>query len=189
MTTLKTLVDETTNIKNELVECHTNLKNNLSAKGVEVSSSDKMSNLVDKVKFADTTLNLGETYCTETTELNYTKQVYNGAVREYVLQEKVLTFNGSVRAKLKVKCTNTTHHSNCSIRMVLQDKNGVDKHEEVFSAKVATSNSSNYVTLVKDFTNIKFKDKLILKFTVDKAKTNGAGNTDFIYNGVNFYFD
>ena len=49
MATLKNLVDETTNIKNELVECHTNLKNNLIEKGVECSDTDKMSSLIDKV--------------------------------------------------------------------------------------------------------------------------------------------
>ena len=49
MATLKNLVDETTNIKNELVACHSNLKNNLVAKGVECSDSDKMSNLIDKI--------------------------------------------------------------------------------------------------------------------------------------------
>ena len=50
MATLKSLVDETTNIKNELVECCTNLKNNLIKKGVECEDSDKMPNLIDKVK-------------------------------------------------------------------------------------------------------------------------------------------
>lgn len=49
MSTLKALVDETTNIKNELVTCHTNLKNNLISKGVECSDSDKMSSLIDKI--------------------------------------------------------------------------------------------------------------------------------------------
>ena len=49
MTTLKSLVDETTNIKNDLKTCHSNLKNNLIAKGVEVSSGDKLSALIDKV--------------------------------------------------------------------------------------------------------------------------------------------
>ena len=49
MATLKSLVDETTNIKNELVECHSNLKNNLIAKGVECSEDDKMSSLIDKL--------------------------------------------------------------------------------------------------------------------------------------------
>ena len=49
MATLKSLVDETSNIKNELVECHTNLKNSLIAKGVECSDSDKMSSLIHYV--------------------------------------------------------------------------------------------------------------------------------------------
>lgn len=50
MATLKQLVDETTNIKNDIVTCHTNLKNNLIDKGVECSEADKMQTLVDKVK-------------------------------------------------------------------------------------------------------------------------------------------
>ena len=49
MATLKNLVDETTNIKNELVTCYSNLKNNLNAKGVKVLDLDKMSSLIDKV--------------------------------------------------------------------------------------------------------------------------------------------
>ena len=49
MATLKSLVDETTNIKNELKTCHSNLKNNLIAKDVECSDGDKISSLIDKV--------------------------------------------------------------------------------------------------------------------------------------------
>ena len=49
MATLKSLVDETTNIKNELKSCHTNLKNNLVNKGVSIASTDKLSTLVDKI--------------------------------------------------------------------------------------------------------------------------------------------
>ena len=53
MATLKSLVDETTNIKNELVICHSNLKNNLIEKGVECSDTDKMSSLIDKITLFD----------------------------------------------------------------------------------------------------------------------------------------
>lgn len=53
MTTLKSLVDETTNIKNELVECHSNLSNILTSKNVEVSEEDKMSDLIGKVDLFD----------------------------------------------------------------------------------------------------------------------------------------
>ena len=49
MSTLKQLVDETTNIKNELKTCHTNLKSNLIEKGVECSNTDKLLRLANKV--------------------------------------------------------------------------------------------------------------------------------------------
>lgn len=49
MTTLKSLVDETTNIKNEIVECHSNLSSILTSKNVEVLEEDKMSDLIGKV--------------------------------------------------------------------------------------------------------------------------------------------
>ena len=49
MATLKSLVDETTNIKNELVECHANLKNTLTEKGISISSSDKIQDLIEKI--------------------------------------------------------------------------------------------------------------------------------------------
>lgn len=48
------LVSELNNIADELVECHTNLKNTLIAKGVECSDADKMSSLVNKVENIET---------------------------------------------------------------------------------------------------------------------------------------
>ena len=53
MTTLKSLVDETTKIKNELRTCHANLKNNLASKNVSISNTDKLSNLIDKITNID----------------------------------------------------------------------------------------------------------------------------------------
>ena len=50
MATLKSLVDETTNIKNELVACHDNLSDILTSKNVSDLASDKLSDLVNKVK-------------------------------------------------------------------------------------------------------------------------------------------
>ena len=49
MTTLKTLVDETTNIKNELKSCHSNLSTALTEKGVICETNDKMQSLIDKI--------------------------------------------------------------------------------------------------------------------------------------------
>ena len=49
MTPLKNLVDETTIIKDEIVECHSNLSSILTSKNVEVTEEDKMSDLISKV--------------------------------------------------------------------------------------------------------------------------------------------
>lgn len=46
---LKELIDETTVIKNDLVSCRDSLKNNLSAKGVDVSDVYKLNELISKV--------------------------------------------------------------------------------------------------------------------------------------------
>lgn len=45
----KQLVDETSNIKNELVRCHADLKTKLKAKDVDVLETDKMADLINKV--------------------------------------------------------------------------------------------------------------------------------------------
>ena len=49
MATLKSLVDETTNIKNEIVECCDNLKDILVNKDISCDNTDKLSTLIDKV--------------------------------------------------------------------------------------------------------------------------------------------
>lgn len=49
MSTLKELVDETSSIKTDIVTCHSNLKEKLVEKGAEVSDSDKMLTLINKI--------------------------------------------------------------------------------------------------------------------------------------------
>lgn len=50
MTTLKSLVDETTNIKNDIVECRDTLRDILISKNIEASDDEnKLSTLIDKV--------------------------------------------------------------------------------------------------------------------------------------------
>lgn len=50
MATLNQLVTQTTDIKNTLISCHTNLKNNLEENGIVCSDTDKMPTLIEKVK-------------------------------------------------------------------------------------------------------------------------------------------
>ena len=85
MATLKSLVDETTNIKNELKSCHSNLKNNLINKGVSISSGDKLSTLVNKTNELGVKINKqsGELV------LNNTNSSYDIAISKIDLNKSV----------------------------------------------------------------------------------------------------
>ena len=88
MATLKQLVDETTNIKNELKTCHTNLKNNLIDKGVECSDSDKLLSLANKVG----EIELGKKWASGQVSL-----VSDNANKFYFIQENIkFDFNPSI---------------------------------------------------------------------------------------------
>ena len=50
MHSFKQLVDEIANIKDGLMTCYTNLKNNLIDKGIDILKTDKISDLVDKTR-------------------------------------------------------------------------------------------------------------------------------------------
>lgn len=84
MSTLKELVNETTNIKDELKLCYSNLSNALTEKGIEVSSEYKMSTLIgninniDSVRFGygDTLLLTSDNFNTPLDTSNNLKRAY-----------------------------------------------------------------------------------------------------------------
>ena len=93
MATLKSLVDETTNIKNELVKCYSNLKSNLISKGVECSESDKISILINKING----ITLGKKWASgiglmSTSTTSYTYYGGSGTKECYTMQSPVLDF-------------------------------------------------------------------------------------------------
>ena len=101
MTTLKSLVDETSNIKNELKTCHTNLKNNLNAKGVECSDSDKMPSLVGKVGDIKT---IAKVVASENILCNFLATATSSTGKINLEKEHfryICTFEGSVRLSTK----------------------------------------------------------------------------------------
>ena len=96
MPTLKSLVDETSNIKNELVNCYDNLKTNLIAKDVEVLPTDKILNLINKVgnmelgkKWAtqDITIQIGDGDNTSSINTSYTLNANFGFTPSIVFLE------------------------------------------------------------------------------------------------------
>ena len=101
MATLKNLVDETTNIKNELVECHTNLKNTLIEKGVKCSDTDKMLSLVNKAGNIET---VSKVVASDNILCNFLATTISSTGRINLEKEHfryICTFEGSVRLSMK----------------------------------------------------------------------------------------
>ena len=156
MATLKSLVDETSNIKNELVECRTNLKNNLIAKGVECSDTDKMSSLIDKVgNLKSVSINLGDK-----------SVLYSDTVVEmikpsdytYFNKEYVFECDGNYRLSSEIQSTSSS--AVAYLKMVVLNNNSEVLKEQVFSM-----NSMTYTEYVFDCSSIKkgYKYKILGK--------------------------
>ena len=148
MTTLKNLVDETTNIKNELVACHSNLKNNLIKKGVKCSSTDKMSSLIDKIDgivvgdnvIAGSSLQL----------FNYTSST-TISIRKGDVFKFTSNVNGSVKIKINYICSGTGGNSLLNIDLI--------RGESIISSQSFTLKAyGSYIIIEYDLTEIKLND-------------------------------
>ena len=148
MTALKNLVDETTNIKNELVSCHSNLKNNLIKKGVKCSSTDKMPSLIDKIAGIVVVDNV---IAGESIQLfNYTS---SGSIRINKNDVFKLTssVNGSVKIKINYVCSGSGSSTYLSIDLT--------RNEDIISSKSFTVNKNgSYINIEYDLSEIQLND-------------------------------
>lgn len=90
MSTLKQLIDETTNIKNELKTCHSKIRSNLSNKGVSSASSDKMETLIDKIN----EIPLGRKWASGSATTQFDTQVAYLEVKNLGFTPSVVLVNG-----------------------------------------------------------------------------------------------
>ena len=152
MATLKNLVDETTTIKDELVTCHSNLKNNLTEKGIECSDADKMSSLIDRVRnIATAHFTVGDdvTVHTDNSENFYSK------VTEYTYYpfEYVFICDGGYRVSIDYKSTQASYNS--YNKFVIIDMNDIVVFEKEFFG-----NHTSYINVVADIVDVKKGYKL-----------------------------
>ena len=149
MATLKTLVDETTNIKNELVICHSKLKNNLIGKGVECSDTDKMSSLINKVNSLYVVVNngVGDNYY-----IFRDKTKYITAPTEKLISTYTFEIDGDFRIYANFQEYNSSGGGR--YKAVLK-RNG----EEVNTVEFLISSSSSGETSA-NILNVKVGDKL-----------------------------
>ena len=122
MATLKSLVDETGNIKDELKTCHINLKNNLIAKGVECSDSDKMLSLINKVDYIE-----GYLFTDIESEKEITLSTFIPSNTNAIQSVGKFTEFCSIKSIIKGKCNivincrNTNDNYKGSIKIVIND--------------------------------------------------------------------
>jgi hypothetical protein len=159
MATLKSLVDETTNIKDELVECHTNLKNNLIAKGVECSDNDKMLSLIDRVEEISTAT---------------TVKASDNILLNFGYSTNPQGSSVTIPASSTVKQVNFKSTFNGSVRFLVVFNNGSGNVDGVFfkndSIVKTVTGGLNMSAMSFDFTNVNVGD--VLSFGVKNTFSN-----------------
>lgn len=162
MATLKSLVDETINIKNELVECRDTLKQILINKEIEVlESENKLSNLIDEVREISTPINtiIGENY----QMLHDTSEKYNELTEYVVVLQHTMLTKGYVTAKASVR----SGYSGAKTYMKIVQRRGsvIIKEEEIESP----TNEPVYLSV-----NLETIPKDVVEYHI-KANTTGPG--------------
>ena len=163
MATLKSLVDETSNIKDELKTCHTNLKNNLSSKGVSVSSEDKINNLINKISEINTApiVVAGNSVTLLSTPKRSTYLQLNSGV----LFSFMPTISGSIRFSFNFWCSGYS-----GVCEIIQKRGTTTIKTTSIKIPQTTSNSLSTITTA-DISDIKPKD--IIEVAI---QTSGSTN-------------
>lgn len=146
MTTLKNLVDETTNIKNELVTCHTNLKNNLIEKGVECSDSDKLINLIDKID----NISIAKNVVASNNDIFYSEYCDTLSTSLKLACKFYIGFKGSIRVSSEANGVSGSYNGKL-IYKVIREGIEVDSSDEFILTR-------SYVEYSHEFTNLEYGD-------------------------------
>lgn len=148
MSTLNEITTQLDSIKTDVVTCHTNLKSNLTAKGVTVETTDKMSNLINKVNDLNTFKNIiaGETTLLATLNIGQGADSANFTLMDTF--KISFSVNGSVRIKNIIYTGTSTFLGYIRYRVL---REGV----EVFSTTLDTGKSQYDKALTIDIPILK----------------------------------
>jgi hypothetical protein len=177
MATLKSLVDETTVIKNELKSCHTNLKNNLIAKGVECSDTDKMSSLVNKVGSVGVGINVQQGTTSIPAKSTKKAVTISSVDKNKSVCLCVHTFTGNLQSRYGMAIAKLESNTQISLSNYTSHSYDVPFHWTVIEFKsgvkkvhnVTLSNLSSTSNTVKTFThglNLNSPNKCLIYYTL-----------------------
>ena len=169
MATLKKLVNETTNIKNELAVCYSNLKNNLSDKGVECSATDKMLNLINKINYIQQSYNVVAGNGIVLYEFsNISHNIYKKAYTYNIF----CSVNGSFRFNYKGHSTQAYNAAICEVSII---RDGI----VINTIKKELLNTS-FVEISQDINEVKYGDIFNIKLYQTSTKHGG----EFVLNNI-----
>lgn len=166
MITLKSLVDETTNIKYELVTCHTNLKNNLTTKGITVNPSDKMLTLINNVNNLDYVNNViaGTTF-----QLFNYKLTNEISMTQNAMLELSSNVKGSIKLQINYICSASGSPSSVNIDLV--------RGNSIVSSKTFELKAyGSYITIEYDLAQIQLNDTIKIYAPTGSKNISIRGN-------------
>lgn len=163
MATLKNLVDETTNIKNELVACHSNLKNSLIEKGVECSEGDKMLSLIDKVKDVSPSLKASDNILFSFESEKRIDQIKTNLDTLYSVYSIPCFLKGSYRLDFKFNGNSSGSYYYAIVKLIRAG-------EEIYVSEEFRTNGT-YLNVVVDIDNVKPFDSIEI---LSKIKTSNG---------------
>ena len=166
MTTLKSLVDETTNIKNELVECRDALTQILINKKIEnLGSENKLSALINEVSNIPT-VSTCEISDNILFSCEYNKSIGFTALNQFQVMWQIPSFfNGSCRVSYTYNGTSAGSSYYITCVQVIRDG------KQIYESQRFTTNTTSR-TCVVDLYDIKF---------LDVIRVAGIVNTDNRY--------
>ena len=164
MATLKNLVDETTNIKNELKTCYANLVTNLVEKGVDVSSGDKLSALVDKIP------NIKQSYNVITGD-NIVLYEFSSVERDLANSKRYkydifCPVNGSFRFNYAIKSTSGAYAVICEMSII---RDGI-----IINTVQEKTYKSTLTSVSKDFDEVQYGDIFRIEFYHSRSNQGGT---------------
>ena len=151
---LKDIKDKIIEIENSLQTTKDDFKNTLINKGVECSNIDKISSLINNIKFASANVRVSNEYIMNLTRL--TRELVEYPTNTVIIDKITLPFNGSLRFCFSIQCRATFHDATAKID--LYSKDGLLKSTKLFTTTSTTNAYASKINCEYDILNIKESD-------------------------------
>ena len=172
MSTLKELVNETTNIKNEIVNCYADLKDNLINMKINLVGSEKMLELIDKVLDIKTPTKVVAGNSIYLVSMTNSDSGSDSNVISIPARKNSYKFRLNVQGSLRTILSFQTSSYSMIINHLAED--GSIKYTKTY-----TKSSSSYVEYTLDIDNVEETD--IIELYCNSSNVDNAVKVKYFY--------